>query len=157
MADRGAIGKFNNWDFGAKSLKTAETLHITGLFTDWDFGGIQINDPTFKHTTQNFLDYKVIDPSMGLDLATASTIPLNGYICGHVYTDSSETVPIVGQVVLLIHRLTFQVIATVKTDSNGYYEFDFLLAGVSNYCVLAFDQNNVYNAMRYDMLMPGNK
>ncbi len=146
MANQGAIG----WGF----LHTCEIGVLPGL-------PVQINRIGFNPNCQRFLAAFNI-----LGISTDSAInhtgqtqaalmdPLNGYVAGYLYTDSTKTAPVANQPIYLISRETRQLVGVEFTNSTGYYEFDQLPASL-HYIVLTPGYNSTVNGLVADNITRG--
>lgn len=80
--------------------------------------------------------------------------PLNGYIAGHVYTDSSKSTPVANQPVYLLCRESGRFVTSTITNASGYYEFDQLVASL-HYITFTPGYKSTVNGVIEDNITPG--
>jgi hypothetical protein len=83
--------------------------------------------------------YYIGDISAGVD----------GYIEGHTKKLGSI---VINKDVILIYTRTGALVDKKRSDSSGYFRFNNLVVGSTDYCVLALD--DTYNAVVYDKVVP---
>ena len=87
----------------------------------------------------NSLPQIVATRTFGQRLFHSELSPLGNYIAGHLYTDASKTTVVQNQPVILINKLSWEIVGFTYTDSNGYYLFARIpaLTGIANTYMIA--------------------
>lgn len=81
----------------------------------------------------------------------AGNKPQSGWIEGYVQANG---VNLAGAWVHLYHRENGVLIASMRSNAQGYFKFTGLDPNKNNYFVLAVDPNNTYNVVVFDMITP---